>query len=959
MNAKTVLAMLLSSLALVLTALPSPSPAADAPASTPERIGVSRGICVLLEDRECRTALDFARSTELTLWVQLGREEDVEPARRAAEAAGLLGSRIYVERGSAGRIGLADDLADAVVAAGPAAAPPEAEVLRVLRPEGVGVLGERTVRKPWPQGVDDWSHHYHGPDNNPQSADRLARAPFLTQFVAEPRYATAPQAAVASSGRLFMAFGNVAWHEREEPVLNTLFAVNAFNGTLLWKRPLPQGIMVDRSTLIATPRLFYLGGRTSCLLLDAATGREVGDIKVPAELTDGPFWKWMAIQDGRLFALVGKDEPPDDDERWRSQNHGWPWDGISKGYNKKVFDWGFAPTLFALHPESGKVLWHHREEAPIDARGTCMKDGRIYITRFGEYLACLEAATGKEVWRRTAARDPEVFKEIGPYRPGHGYVEGWKSTVYLKSAGKALYIVGPQVNWLTALSAEDGRFLWKYPGKDLHIVIRDDGVYTIGPERSQGHTHRLDPLTGQVLATFPVSRRACTRSTGSADGIFFRASEGSTRLDLAAGLPQWISPMRPSCHVGVVVAGGHLYWTPWACDCDLQLFGVISCSPAGSFRFGQEAREEDRLEAPGLSAAPADFPASSLDWPQYRADAARSARTGATVPENPALLWRQAPKAPCEATAPVAAGGLVFLGGSDGGVRALDAATGAPRWTALTGGAIRYPPAIYGGKAFVGSSDGRLHAFEAATGRLLWRFRGAPEERWISLHGRLISTWPVASAPVADGGTVYLAAGLTSADGTHVYALDAATGKIRWQNNDSGHLDRFSRRGIAAQGDTLLHEGRLYLAGGNAVSPGVYDAASGKCLIEPPTQPGSVAPRGRELRLTPEGVRVSGQPLYSISSSPVFDGSTRWDRMVVTAANARLVLEERKAEGSRTWTLVARRPGEGGELWARPLPGEPARWGIAVDAKGRIAVSFLDGQILCFGATETAAAWGR
>ena len=34
----------------------------------------------------------------------------------------------------------------------------------------------------------------------------------------------------------------------------------------------------------------------------------------------------------------------------------------------------------------------------------------------------------------------------------------------------------------------------------------------------------------------------------------------------------------------------------------------------------------------------------------------------------------------------------------------------------------------------------------------------------------------------------YAAAGIASWDGTHVYALDAATGKIRWQNNTSGRL---------------------------------------------------------------------------------------------------------------------------------------------------------------------------
>jgi outer membrane protein assembly factor BamB len=197
-------------------------------------------------------------------------------------------------------------------------------------------------------------------------------------------------------------------------------------------------------------------------------------------------------------------------------------------------------------------------------------------------------------------------------------------------------------------------------------------------------------------------------------------------------------------------------------------------------------------------------------------------------------------------------------------------------------------------------------------------------------------------------GTAYLAAGLTCQDGTHVYALDAATGRIRWQNNDAGHLDRFSRRGVSAQGDTLLRDGKLFLAGGNAVSPGIFDAATGKCLNAPPADAGSTAPRGRELRVAADGgIHVSGQPLWSTAvGSQVFDGSVRWERAVVAAKGARLSLEDRPKAGS--WALVARKP-EGGDLWAQALPGEPVRWGLAVDREGRIPVALRDGRIVCFG----------
>lgn len=939
-----------------------------------DQIGQTRGICVVIG--QCQAAIDLARHSEWTFFVQVTTPDQFAAACKAAEAAGLLGRRVFVAQASPARIGLADNVADAVVVFGQATVAKK-EILRVLRPEGKAIVGQETWTKPFPEGVDDWSHHYHGPDNNPQSRDRVARAPYLTQFIAEPRYAPAPQAAVSSAGRLFMAFGHVAWHEREEPMMNTLVALNAFNGTMLWKRPLTPGVMVDRSTMVATPELLYLADDKSCKRLDAATGKLRDEIVPPIEVTGGTFWKWMALESGTLYALVGEAEGSDPDARWKSTRHGWPWTGISQGYNEADYRWGFAKTLLAIDPNSKKILWQHREDPPIDSRSLCMTGGRIYLAHFGKYLRCLDANSGRTLWQRTAEKDPDVFQAIGPYRPEHGYVGGWKSTVFLKGTDKNLYVLGPQVQWLTALSAADGGLLWRHPVKDLHLVIREEGLVVVGPQNSKAEqTKRLDPQTGQVELTFAATqRRACTRSTGSCDAIFFRGHEGTGRLDLATGRTQWISAVRPSCHVGVVIANGHLYWVPWVCDCNLQMFGAVAMAPAGEFVYDQKVVEAERLEL-GDPAAWEGFRVqgsgtkartenlkpeprtlnpqnSPADWPTYRANPVRTATTSVAVPERVELLWQTPPQEGVEPTAPVAAGGLVFTAGSDGIVRARDAATGKIRWTAYTGGAVHYPPSIAGPRALVGSADGWVYAFDSTTGQLAWRFRAAPVERRIPIYGALISTWPVAGGVLVHDGVAYFAAGLNDADGTHVYALDAATGHLRWQNSTAGHLDPESRRGITCQGELLLHEGNLYLAGGNTVSPGVFDAQSGRCLNPPPAGMGSHAPRGRELGLTGGQVRVTGQPLYSLPDAPVFDRSVQWTEPVVHAKNADLMfrplVEKRASKPPSQWLLFALNPQTKQELWSRPLGAEPVRWGSAVDAQGRTLVSLRNGRVLCFG----------
>ena len=140
---------------------------------------------------------------------------------------------------------------------------------------------DKIITKPFPAGVDDWSHPYHGPDNNPQSNDKVIVAPYLTQFLAEPRYAPLPQVAVTSAGRVFKAFGHMAFKEREEPWLNTLVAFNGYNGTMLWQRDLAEGVMIHRNTMVATPAALYFGDDKSCKVIDAATGKLLDEIVPP------------------------------------------------------------------------------------------------------------------------------------------------------------------------------------------------------------------------------------------------------------------------------------------------------------------------------------------------------------------------------------------------------------------------------------------------------------------------------------------------------------------------------------------------------------------------------------------------------------------------------------------------------------------------------------------------------
>ena len=818
------------------------------PSQIIRKSGISKGICVLLEDTGCKQAVKLAQDSELLIYVQLSSPENIESSRRAVDEAGFYGSRIFIENGAMTRIHLADNIADVLIAVGEEPDINEAEALRILRPGGKGYIGNRVLTKPEPDGIDEWSHPYHGPDNNPQSTDQVARAPYLTQFLAEPYYAPLTQVAVASAGRVFQAYGNIAFHEREEALLNSLVAYNGYNGSMLWKRRLTPGFMIHRNTMVATPEILYIGDDKSCKVIDAATGLLKKEIIPPPDVAGGTCWKWMAMENGILYALVGEQEQMDPVIRQKREEHGWPWDPISKGFNQPENPWGFGRNLLAINPKSGKVIWSHSERENIDSRALCMKNGRIYIYRHNGFLACMDANTGKEVWRRTPENDPKLFDALGIDLDRQDWRTNWRTTAYLKCSDEVLYFAGPTVGKLLAVSAKDGSVLWEEPYDNFQLVLRDDGVYGISGQIDMHKSMKFHPITGEVLAEIDTKRRACTRPNGTIDAILYRAEGGSIRLDMATQTPQWISPMRPQCHDGVTIANGLLYWWPSVCDCQATLYGITCLGPAGDFNFIQKATEEERLEQYDLSVV-SGINETPSDWPTFRANNSCNVTTEAVIPKRIQRLWWFNPGTSYTPTAPVSAGDLLFFSGSDGIVRAVNSESGVLEWKAYTGGPVRFPPTFWEGRLLVGSGDGWVYSFEASTGRLLWKFRAAPEHRKIPVYGSLMSTWPVASGVIVEKGIAYFASGIINYDGTYVYALNAATGKIKWQNNTSGHLDPDSRTGVSVQGHMLIDEGKLYLASGTSISPAVFDLEDGKCLNDPAPLKllGSFAPRGWEL----------------------------------------------------------------------------------------------------------------
>src|SRR5512146_2690449 len=136
-------------------------------------------------------------------------------------------------------------------------------------------------------------------------------------------------------------------------------------------------------------------------------------------------------------------------------------------------------------------------------------------------------------------------------------------------------------------------------------------------------------------------------------------------------------------------------------------------------------------------------------------------------------------------SSPAISGGVVYIGSSDRYLYAIDARDGMLRWKFQTRGAVASSPAVEGGSVYFTSADGNLYAVGAADGKLRWRFQTEGERRFTApgIHGAIprMEMMPdpfdvFLSSPAVAGGAVYFGSG-----DRHVYAVDAASGRLKWK----------------------------------------------------------------------------------------------------------------------------------------------------------------------------------
>ena len=675
------------------------------------------------------------------------------------------------------------------------AAVDKAEIDRVLTPLGVAMLrktggGWEKIVKPWPKGMDEWTHYAYDSKGNPTSKDMLTGPPSRMQWVGNPRWSrhhdrmSSVSAEVSAGGRLYYIMDEGSRISILMPAKFALIARDAFNGTILWKKPIPQWSThlwpLKSGPTQLTRRLAAIGDKVYVTLgisdpitcLDGATGeviREYSQTKGAEELL---------YRNGTLYALVNP-------EAWRLNEEFAVKQQSDQKRVETEFNWdGKTRHLMAIDAKSGETLWKVDDKVgPI----TIALDDKRMVYYNGDGLTSRDVKTGKVLF----ADVPEARRKL--------YEFNFAPRVVLNN-DVILYAGGD--GHMKGINADTGKELWtssheKSGYRSMEDVIVAQGlVWNAGTTQGNqtGEYTGRDPLTGEVKKQFYPDvpqgtywfHHRCYMAKAT-EKFIIPSRTGIEYVDMEKqhwDLNHWV---RGACLYGVMPCNGLTYAGPHNCACypEAKLDGMAAMASAPRYPMPPHTADSARLtKGPAYADAIEEKPADAKDWPTYRSDNARSGFTNQDLKKDLGMAWEVQLTPPLSTT--TSAAGLTFVSEVDKHtLHAFDSATGKEAWHFIAGGRMDSPPSYWEGRVYIGGNDGNVYCLRAKDGALVWKFQGAPVMMNHGAWEMMESVWPVHGSVLVENGLVSFVSGHSCFldGGLWFYRVDAKTGEMKVKIN--------------------------------------------------------------------------------------------------------------------------------------------------------------------------------
>ena len=541
--------------------------------------GVTKGFALDLGCGDGRLVFELAKATDLHI---VGVESDpakVAMARAKLSAAGLYGTRVTIIQADENSAPLPSYFANLIVSARTVTGgktPTEAQ--RMLRPYGgvlaVGQSGSvlQSTRGPL-KGAGSWTHQYSNPANTTCSDDQLVKGPLGMLWFCDmgqemtSRHGRAPSP-LYSRGVLF------------SEGLNSLVAVDAYNGTKLWEFPLPgilrayhgddlMGTSGTGSNYCVSDDSVYVRRNDHCLRIDIKTGKLIKTIIAPkAANGKAGTWGYIAFTEGLLFGSLAN---PEHVVTYRFRPGG--------DMKKQLTE---STSFFAIDPAEGKLKWRYDAKDSLRHNAIAIGGGKVLLIDrpLAEYdrrrngkpkgerpglLVSLNAQSGVKIW----GQDKDIFGTVNAISAKHDVVVMGYSPTRFKLASE----IGGR---LSGFRLRDGKRLWDVKaGYGSRPMINDKTIYAQGGA--------WDVLSGKPRKFNFKRSYGCGVLASSASLLVYRsATLGYFDLEQNSST-QNFGGMRPGCWINALPAGG-LVLVPDAsasCTCSYQNRSWIALEPRG------------------------------------------------------------------------------------------------------------------------------------------------------------------------------------------------------------------------------------------------------------------------------------------------------------------------------------------------------------------------------------------
>lgn len=175
-------------------------------------------------------------------------EANNDDVRKSIRDNGVHGS-VTLDRAERGQLPFVDNMVNLFVAENLGEFSPQ-EIDRVLVPEGVALVRKdgRWTKfvKPRPDGIDEWTHFFYDAKGNAVSHDTVVAPPERLQWLGSPRWSrhhdrmSSLSAMVSADGKAFYMMDEGSRVSILMPSKWSLIARDAFNGVVLWQKPIEK-----------------------------------------------------------------------------------------------------------------------------------------------------------------------------------------------------------------------------------------------------------------------------------------------------------------------------------------------------------------------------------------------------------------------------------------------------------------------------------------------------------------------------------------------------------------------------------------------------------------------------------------------------------------------------------------------------------------------------------------------